>query len=77
VLTVHNLDEELRGLLVQCRPIIKTITPNSGVRVCAQVVQELDEGHADPCGVFLSKATLKLLAEVEADLDVDIARIVR
>ena len=71
-LTVHDLDNELRELLLHFRPIIETLPPVPSVRVCAEVVQEYDNRSVDVSGAFFSHATLRLLAELRADLDFDI-----
>ena len=77
-LTVHSLDSELRELLLHFRPIIiGTIPPAPSIRVCAEVVQEYDNHGVDVSGAFFSHATLQLLAELRADLDIDIVPRVR
>ena len=35
-LTAHNVDEELRGLLLQFRPMIERISPAQSLRICAE-----------------------------------------
>jgi hypothetical protein len=75
-LTVHTLDDALRGLLLSLKPAIAEASQPFTPRVCAAIVQEVSRVR-EMSGIFLSRETLGVLAGLGAELDHDIVRDLR
>jgi hypothetical protein len=67
------VDSHVQRLLSQYRDAVVAVSHQPGVRVMLEIVQEY-RGPDSVAGLFLSRETLRLVADMQANLDVDIAQ---
>jgi len=66
-----RVDAELRTLLRRLGPAVRAVSGDASVRVMVEVVQEYRDDDS-VAGLFLSIETVRLMADMRANLDVDI-----